>query len=154
MSNAWSVRLPSHVIKMLFCSSVCCYNVPHLLLIYWTCDLSQVSTQSRWNLGSFLVLLGTLQQFDEGAPRERSFMAIADAEGMVLAFVSFLVQLRLYLFYVTMNVVILSTSSYARHWRRQISWWAPRTQMLSSWWRRWKCWRVSSREEIARWNRL
>ena len=41
-------------------------------------------------------------------------MAIADAEGMVLAFVSFLVQLRLYLFYVTMNVVILSTSSYAR----------------------------------------
>jgi len=37
-------------------------------------------------LGSFLVLLGTLQQFDEGAPRERSFMAIADAEGMVLAF--------------------------------------------------------------------
>ena len=36
--------------------------------------------------GLFLVLLGTLQQFDEGAPREQSFMAIADAEGMVLAF--------------------------------------------------------------------
>jgi hypothetical protein len=33
-----------------------------------------------------MMRLGTLQQFDEGAPRERSIMAISDAEGVVLAF--------------------------------------------------------------------
>lgn len=38
------------------------------------------------NLGSLMMPLGTLQQFDEGTPRERSFMAIADAEGALLAF--------------------------------------------------------------------
>lgn len=35
---------------------------------------------------ALMMPLGTLQQFDEGTPREGSFMAIADAEGALLPF--------------------------------------------------------------------
>ncbi|OEL22224.1 hypothetical protein BAE44_0016760 [Dichanthelium oligosanthes] len=43
-------------------------------------DLSRI-----FEVSSFMMLLGTLQQFDEGAPRERSFMAIADAEDKLVS---------------------------------------------------------------------
>ena len=64
-----------------------------------------------------MMLSGTLQQFDEGSRREGSFMALADAEGMVLAFpfpfLSF--YTCLYLFHVTDNAVVMSASSCAQH---------------------------------------
>jgi hypothetical protein len=63
-----------------------------------------------------MMLSGTLQQFDEGSTREGSFMALADAEGMVLAFpfpfLSF--YSCLYLFHVINNAVVMSASSCAR----------------------------------------